>query len=118
MSVSTAFPKGLQELKAALETLNGGGLDYYTKAVDMLFDRFCPWKIGDRVVLVRAVNFENAPGWSHAQEWMQPGALGEVRERDTRNGLFTAAVRWDADPNYVYWYNEHFLRVVDEAVKP
>jgi hypothetical protein len=74
--------KAADKLKEAMEMFGHGPLDYYLRelvaAHDMLMSRFAPFKVGDRVVLKNAPNFEAAPGWTNCRHFLVPGAAGTV----------------------------------------
>jgi hypothetical protein len=94
-----------EKLKEALGLIESGtkmiahSSDWYTgqmqMMVEMLFERFAPWKPGDRVRLVREINFVNSYGWKGAEHWLKPGVVGTVHSVDAHNKRFTALVEWD-----------------------
>lgn len=106
--MSTIYPKAIQSVMEASKLIeqagtlltSGGGsynlerLGDYARA---LFDRFAPFRVGDRVTLTRTPNItaEKNWGWMHAKHWMVAGIVGTVVEVDYLQGGFCALVCWD-----------------------
>ena len=47
-------------------------------AQKLLFERFAPFKLKDRVVLNKKLDFKNAPGWKGCEHFLVPGAKATV----------------------------------------
>lgn len=91
--------EGLDLINAGTKVLAHGPSDWYTEQaqmmIEMLFERFCPWQVGDRVRLIREIDFQQSYGWQGSEHWLQPGVVGTVREVDAYKKRFTALVEWD-----------------------
>jgi hypothetical protein len=62
-----------------------------------LFERFCPYQIGDKVLLTKAPDFEKAPGWIGSKHFLIPGAIGYIKTRDFRNNSFIFGIEFEDD---------------------
>ena len=60
-----------------------------------MFDRFCPFKVDDRVQLKNTPNIDASSGRSHCRHFLIKGASGYVSSRDYRNGKFVFYVVFD-----------------------
>jgi hypothetical protein len=89
-----------------------------------MFERFCPFKVDEEVVISKPIDFSKAPGWTHSQHFLVVGAVAVVKTRDYRNGLFVFGVefledswigldgkvnKYDPDKRYLYSLSETFL---------
>lgn len=104
----STYPKTIESVMQASKLivqagklLTDGGGDYnleklgeYARA---LFDRFAPFKVGDRVLLTSTprITIEKNRGWMGAKHWLVAGIVGTVTDVDYRNGAFYALVLWD-----------------------
>jgi len=88
-----------QHYQNAGRLLAGGPASYYFDKFDeyitALFDRFAPFKTGDRVVLTVAPRCEG--NWLSSAHFLIPGSAGEVESVDYRNGHFVAEVVFDRE---------------------
>lgn len=97
-------------------------IDEVTKSYLSLFDRFCPYKIGDHVRLARDVNIKNSPGWEACQHFLKKGALATVHERGYEKDAFSFRVKFDAETwldnegeehameeKHIFHFSEHAL---------
>jgi len=77
-----AIKEGVQLIEQGIAKFSGGPLDYYlkclTKAYDLLLSKYAPFKPGDRVKLVKSINFESSHGWYGSRHFLVPGARGIV----------------------------------------
>ena len=111
--IKTAFElwnKGKESFDEAGRVLSSGPSAYYfgkiEEYVNALFDRFAPFKKGDRVEIIKAPNTDNS--WNHCRHFLIKGAIGTVEDVDYRDNLFVADVVWDIET----WISE------DGDVKP
>ena len=72
---------------------------------EALFERFAPFREGDRVMLVKVpeINEKDSWGWMCAKHFLVYGAKGTVKTVDLYKGKFQAGVVWDDDS----WIDEH-----------
>lgn len=101
-------------VRNGIQELESGGGDYYLRQLGMyaraLFDRFAPFKVGDRVRLRKTpeINVHDSWGWMGSKHFLVEGREGVVREVDyhvDRNGNegFFAMVEWDNQT----WIDHH-----------
>ena len=102
--------EAVAEIKAGITKLHSGGpLDYWLKRVDdyshLLFSRFCPFAIGDRVKLMFTPNIdkENSPGWHGSRHFLVEGSTAIVVSRDADRLRFTFGLKFDDDS----WIDNH-----------
>jgi hypothetical protein len=77
------FLAAMKKLAEAQELLSRGPASFYVEqmvgAYDYLMDRFAPFKVGDKVVMVKEL--QTIPsGWSHCQHFLVPGARAVVEQ--------------------------------------
>ena len=93
------YKKGVDAFSEANIVLSVGPASYYYEGIERyvnaLFDRFAPFKEGDRVKIIKAPNTNN--GWKRCEHFLIKGALGTVSEVDYRNDMFIADVIWDIE---------------------
>ena len=91
---------GNAEYEKAASILGGGPSSYYFEKIDeyvtALFERFAPFRVGDRVALA-AVPKTKGTGWSSCAHFLISGAEGEVHSVDYRDGHFVADVMFDRE---------------------
>lgn len=97
MSVRAAFI-------TAEKALAHGPANFYFEKVEryvrILFDRFAPFKPGDRVRMTvdPQINTTNSWGFMKGKHFLIVGALGTVESVDvSERGIFRAGVIWDDD---------------------
>jgi hypothetical protein len=63
-----------------------------------LFDRFCPYKIGDEIVLTVTpeISESTAPGWLHSKHFLIEGAVGLVNSVEYRDNKFIVWVTFES----------------------
>jgi len=88
-----ALDEYLRGYKEKMEPMNDGPMEFWIKemtlAIESMFERFCPFHVGDRVQLTKApeMNCGN-PGWHHCQHFLIKAAPGVVRRRTYHDGQF------------------------------
>ena len=72
-------------------------LDFILKTYVSLFDRFCPFKVGDRVQLKQApeISKDVAWGWLGAKHFLIVGAVATVTSLDYRGSSFLFGLKFD-----------------------
>ena len=95
-----------KKLQEAIGMFGRGPLDYYLNelvaAHDMLMQRFAPFKVGDRVRLLKApdmtpISVEQPHGWWHCRHFLVPGATGVIVSADAGTRGFRFGVEFDAE---------------------
>jgi hypothetical protein len=103
---ATVVLAALADFKSGFDKLSRGPATYYIEKVrdqiDLLFERFCPFKVGDRVQIRVAprIDKEHAPGWIGSEHFLVVGAIGTVIERDANKRGFFFQVTFD-DESYI-----------------
>lgn len=104
MSNVEAYIEDFQKLYSACKDLErkipselGWKLGEVLGSYKSLYDRFCPFKIGDRVELASTPNIDenNAPSWICCKHFLVKGAKGIVRGRGYYQEQFTFEVEFD-----------------------
>ena len=63
-----------------------------------LFNRFCPYNVGDRVKLKQTLDIEKDSGWYGSKHFLVEGAIATVKTcGDYRNNLFFFGLEFDAE---------------------
>jgi hypothetical protein len=93
--------EGAQKLSEAMAIFSRGPLDFYLRelvaAHDLLMTRYAPLKVRDRVVLVKAPDYADAPSWKHCEHFLVPGAAGVVVDATCGERGFRFEVLFDAE---------------------
>src|SRR3990172_7328636 len=127
---TSSIIEGFAKVKDGMDILSSGPLNWYmNEAVDMmrsLFDRFCPWKTGDRVELTTTPEIHPESGWHYSRHFLIAGARGTVESVYFHNGLFRANVIFDDESwlkdgvpqpiwsgKHTYSFSEKQLRRID-----
>jgi hypothetical protein len=87
-----------------------------------LFERFCPYKIGDEIELIVTPEISEivAPGWLPSKHFLITGAIGQIKSVEYRNNKFVVWVTFESESwidsftgevhpnphNYLYHFNE------------
>ena len=93
------YLEGQEQFRKAENILKRGPHSFYERKmiayIETLFDRFAPFKEGDRVKIVKAPKCDG--GWSCYKDLMVKGAKGVVTDvdLDSETKVFTAYVKWD-----------------------
>lgn len=90
------------EFKRKIENSCGGsfkwGVEQVIKSYLSLFDRFCPYKIGDRVQLISTLNIvDENHGWYSCRHNLIKGARATVMERGYTDGRFSFMIEFDIE---------------------
>ena len=90
-------------LEKVLEVGSNGPLDFYlnkiNEYINVLFDRFAPFKVGDRVELIKTpiINEKESWGWLSSKHFLVKGALATVKDVDYEDGKFIVDVIFDEE---------------------
>jgi len=60
-----------------------------------LFNRFCPYKVGDRVQLIEDLDIPEGHGWYSGKHFLIKGAIATVKDVGYRNDLFSFGLEFD-----------------------
>ena len=111
---------GIKLIQEGLNKLSSGPTSFYLKEMlarsNMLFERFSPFQVGDRVALTKRLN-GNDDGWSGCW-WLICGAKGTVKEMGiSKTGKeFAYEVIFDdePDPKHTFHIKESSLRIIEK----
>jgi hypothetical protein len=71
-------------------------LKVLTAAYNLLMERFCPFKIGENVILIKTPKIESDSGWFKCKHFLITGATGTVRKAEVdSNGKFIFYVEFE-----------------------
>jgi len=68
-----------------------------------VYERFCPFKVGQRVELTKTLDIEQASDWYHGRHYLVQGSPGVVLSRGFRNNQFDFEVKFDLES----WIRTH-----------
>lgn len=98
MSKFDPFMQAMVKLTEAQQLLSQGPASYYVEqfigAYEYLMANFAPFKVGDKVVLVKAPN-PMPSGWAHCEHFIKVGATAEVRNVECSAKGFSVEVHFD-----------------------
>ena len=93
-----------QEFKEKVNSTCGGsfkwGIQEVIDSYLSMFERFCPYKIGDSVRLSKDVIVDENSGWWNCRHFLKKGAVATVKERGYSRGKFTF---------YIEFYDETWI---------
>jgi hypothetical protein len=123
------------EFKTRVERSFGGsfkwGIGEVIQSYLSLFDRFCPFEVGDQVQLKSTCHIENIDhGWYGCGHFMVKGATAIVKERGYTDGQFTFLIAFDVETwiddlgepkpverKHVFHFGENALCLADKDEK-
>lgn len=100
MKTVNLWQEGHEKIEDANRLMRKGPASYYFKKIEkyieVLFDRFAPFQVGDRVVLSRTYGGDSI-GWQHSRHFLIKGSKATVREVDidSRSSKFICAIEFD-----------------------
>jgi len=62
-----------------------------------IYDRFCPFEVGDRVELVKNIPVDESSGWYSCRHFLIQGAKATIRRRSYSDDKFTFDVEFDEE---------------------
>lgn len=94
-----------------------------------MFDRFCPFKIGDRIQLTAAPEISDKVswGWLGSEHFLVPGSVGTIASLDFSKDLFVFGVIFDNESwissfdkveHYVPLDQRHTFRFNEKCLAP
>lgn len=87
--------------------LDNGPLSYYLTQLigsyEYMMERFCPFRVGDRVILVNRPDLHKNPGWMHYQHFLTVGAKATVRQASCTDKGFIFHLEFDEES----WIDDH-----------
>lgn len=89
--------KNLSALQKKVEDLSGYRIERIQESQASMFDRFCPFKVGDRVELAETINMEEGSGWSRSRHYLVKGSPAVVSHRGYYKERFTFEVTFDLE---------------------
>lgn len=100
-----------EEFKSKVSRACGGsfkwGVNQVIDSYLSMFERFCPFSVGDRVELINDVKVEEGSGWWGCKHFLVRGAKATVRERGYSNGKFSFHIEFDRETWMDREGNEH-----------
>lgn len=122
----------VKDFKNYIDTVGRGSFDFVIdEVVDSyisMYERFCPYDIGERVQLKEDVDTDKASGWKGSKHFLIKGAMATIKERGYANGYFTFHIMFDDESwidsegeehpivdKHTYHFSEIRLEPVDVA---
>ena len=100
-----------KEFSAKISETCGGsfewGLNQVITSYLSMFDRFCPFTVGDKVQLTKDTKVDNSSGWSQCVHFMKKGSTAIVRKRGYAEGRFAFHIEFDNETWIDREGNEH-----------
>lgn len=91
--------EGKEKFREAESALSHGPSDYYeekiTDYVNALFDRFAPFKVGNRIAISNAPQIKKGSGWDGSQHFLIKGEQGIIQSVDYYDNKFVADIVFD-----------------------
>lgn len=88
MMDAKATKEALKNISKAIHRINSSefewNLDILIAAHEMLIERSAPFKVGQRVQLVKDVDCSDAPGWKCSEHFLKKGAMATVDSVEVR----------------------------------
>lgn len=105
MSNTVKYSESLATIKDKVSELdrllNAGELGFKLNEVlsthASLFNRFCPYKIGDRVQLKETLDIPKDSGWYDCRHFLVKGAIATVKDSGYRDDLFVFGLIFDEE---------------------
>ena len=74
-----------------------------------IFERFCPFKDGDRIYLVKTPDIDEKSSWYTSRHFLTEGATGKVLSRDYYKNKFCFSVEFDNESWIDEAGNQHLV---------
>ncbi len=111
----TAVKTKASEIDNLLNNEFGFKLNEVLQSYASLFNRFCPYKVGDRVQLKETLDIPEDSGWYSRRHFLIKGAIATVREIGYRNDLFSFGLVFD-DESYIHYQSKEVIPISDKGV--
>lgn len=87
----------VQDVRTKFQTAAGGkwGIRQVVDSYLSMFDRFCPFAVGDRVALTKTLDISEDSGWYSCRHFLIEGAVGTITQRGYSDGQFQFYVTFD-----------------------
>ena len=97
--------------------LNAGELGFKLNEIlsthASLFNRFCPYKVGDRVQLKESLDIPEGHGWHHCRHFLIKGAIATVKDCGYRDDMFVFGLTFD-DESWVRYDTQEVVPSKDD----
>ena len=116
----------VSELDKLLSDQYCDGFNPILEKYSRLFNRFCPYKVGDRVQLKNTPDIHEGSGWQGSKQFLVKGAIATVQSCDYCKGLFVFQLVFDneswidmhgqihqSDTKHTYLFSENWIEEVD-----
>lgn len=100
-----AIKNKVSELDSLLTGDFGYRLNQVLESYTSLFDRFCPYKIGDRVKLKETLDIPKGSGWYGSRHFLIKGAIATVRTCEYQKDSFCFGLEFD-DESWIDMHGE------------
>jgi len=91
------------ELDNLLSDEFGFKLNEVLQSYTSLFNRFCPYKVGDRVKLTKTLDIPKGNGWYGSKHFLVEGAIATVNNCGYRGDSFSFGLKFD-DETWIDMY--------------
>ena len=114
--------KAWKLIQAAEEALGQGPASFYFEELlasyDLLMSRFCPYKVGERVILRMTPIIENthSPGWLPYKSFLVKGALGVICSAECGRDGFIFSVEFVGHDGRYFAFKESYLAHEGEEI--
>jgi hypothetical protein len=123
--------KCAEDFKNKVNRAMGGsfswGVEQVIDSYLSMFDRFCPYKIGDRVQLKSTCKIPDSSGWYTSRHFLTKGSKAIVRDRGYSDGQFSFFLEFDDESwidekgnvrpvisKHVFGFGEHSIEPMRE----
>lgn len=116
----------ISELDSLLDNEFGYKLNQVLESYASLFNRFCPYKVGDRVQLKADIEVPKGHGWEGSQHFLIKGAIATVKACEYRNDLFCFGIEFNneswidmhgeiklASSKHLFYFSERHIEEAD-----
>lgn len=111
METINKISEALDKIKEGMRILDCGPPSYYFEKLKnqnkMLFERFCPFKMGERVQLKKTPNIPEDSGWYGSRHFLKKGSIATIRNIDTSELFFVFGLVFDKESYFDSEGKEH-----------
>lgn len=102
-----------EHFEKGMAVFRGGPATFVIKEIvncqRSMFERFCPFSIGDRVQLSKTPNLDKSPAWASSKHFLIKGAAATIKDRGYSGDLFTFSLEFDDESWIDNDGKEHFI---------
>lgn len=133
MKYASEFIQLLDDIEALHKKISQGfrgslrwGLTEIMKSYQVLYNRLSPYKVEDKVQLIKTPHIEESSGWWMSRHFLKKGAIGTVRYTEWINGRFGYGIEFDdqsyitsdnrevkAEEKYTYLFTEDYINRIN-----